>query len=236
MCPAVGLLDCRLTAPVRAGRKAARNAADAPPAPANSNSFLLGTGKQPGHGRQLHCFRTRCQNLILSAACGITTSLNPIRVPTGLTPVVDSGAADGLQLKFHSRTPNPLKPGTSWKNAPLGPDAEYLLGAIDMYGSNAGLISRKDEKEAGESLSDDSDSDPDDMLEFALHQPDVDIPDEQPPHQARLRLEEQAAYIAELEEQNMTLREKLFLLQEELKEALSHDLSRSATPDYDSLT
>jgi hypothetical protein len=151
-----------------------------------------------------------------------------------VTPLLDSGfAAGGLQAKFHSRTPNPLKPGTSWKNAPLGPDAEYLLGAIDMYGSNAGLISRKDE---GDSLSENSDSDPDDMLGYELHMHDAENLDEQLPQQARLRLEEQAAYIAELEEQNMTLREKLFLLEEELKEVRTRERSPSASPDYDAAT
>lgn len=118
--------------------------------------------------------------------------------------------------QFHAITPNPLVPGTAWKNGFGTIDQEAaMLGeaaGIDFFGTNDGLITKK-----GGVVDDDvSDEDPDlEMHGFELH---MDDEDDNTDRAAQARIEEQTAYINQLEEENMNLREKIYLFEQEARE------------------
>lgn len=149
------------------------------------------------------------------------------RAPDNTTSFLLNAPGSVLQtpggIIFHAVTPNPFKPGTAWKNGYGTVDQEAaelgkLLG-IDMSGSNAGLITKSESKtehvdtegEGGEGASDD------DPFGFELHL-GVEEGEGPVPASARARIDEQAAYIAHLEEQNMNLQERLFLAEQQAKE------------------
>eukprot|EP00798_Chlamydomonas_sp_ICE-L_P017578 gene17578-23903_t len=123
-----------------------------------------------------------------------------------------------LPSGFHAMTPNPFRPGTAWKNG-LGTvdqaaaDLSKIMG-IDIYGSNAGLLGVNSEPES------DGDADATDLndpfgfnLELGGYERTAHVP-----ASARTQIDEQQAYIAQLEEQNMNLQDRLFIAEQQLQE------------------
>lgn len=126
-----------------------------------------------------------------------------------------SGISPGPEGRFHAVTPNPFRPGYAWKNSYGTMDKEAaelgVAAGIDFYGSNFGLITKQET--ADEDDRDYSETDPEDTHGFALH---VDEELEALPPLLKLRFQEQEAELAELREENLNLRERLFLLEQEL--------------------
>eukprot|EP00798_Chlamydomonas_sp_ICE-L_P028459 gene28459-31606_t len=138
---------------------------------------------------------------------------------------------------FHAMTPNPFKPGTAWKNGLGTVDKEAAdIGktmGIDIFGSNAGLIASKAESDAEGREGDADGSDMDDPFGFELHLgEEVEGP---VPASARAQIEEQQAYIAQLEEQSLNLQEKLFIAEQQVKDLQAELASRqpSASEELD---
>lgn len=142
-----------------------------------------------------------------------------------VSPAARSGSG------FHNVTPNPFAPGTAWKNSYGTVDKEAAqLGAaagFDMLGAHDGgglLLASSDAPDGGATGWDDEfNGAPPAAAGPVLDQPqELPVPlesaDDDLPPQAKARLDEQAAYIAELEEVNLNLRERLFLLEQQLKE------------------
>lgn len=145
-----------------------------------------------------------------------------------VSPAARSGSG------FHNVTPNPFAPGTAWKNSYGTVDKEAAqLGAaagFDMLGAHDGglLLSSSDGPSGGgpTGWDDEFDGAPSAAAGSMLDQQDqpqelpvpLESADDDLPPQAKFRLDEQAAYIAELEEVNLNLRERLFLLEQQLNE------------------
>lgn len=135
---------------------------------------------------------------------------------------------------FHAMTPNPFKPGTAWKNGLGTVDKEAAdIGktmGIDMFGSNAGLLVSKEKDKLDSDQEGDAEgggSDLEDPFGF-----DLEFGQEcegTVPASTRARIDEQQAYIAQLEEQNMNLQEKLYLAEQQVRE-LQARLEGSSKP------
>lgn len=117
---------------------------------------------------------------------------------------------------------------TAWERGPnwtsgyqtLDEDAAALGAQLDFFGTNEGLITKRDSpafSSDNESESDGNESEPEDLHGFQL-QIDDDEADRTIPRHIKARLEEQTSYIATLEEENLNLRERIFLLQQQLNE------------------
>lgn len=151
---------------------------------------------------------------------------NPRSAPRTVPPAPDNtnsflmcapGASPGPEGPFHAVTPNPFRPGYAWKNSYGTMDKEAaelgVAAGIDFFGSNDGLITKSDAPDEEER--DYSETDPEDTHGFALH-----VEEELaalPPH-LRFKFQEQEQHIAELREENLNLRERLFLLEQEMSE------------------
>eukprot|EP00195_Chlamydomonas_chlamydogama_P013519 CAMPEP_0202890332 /NCGR_PEP_ID=MMETSP1392-20130828/778_1 /ASSEMBLY_ACC=CAM_ASM_000868 /TAXON_ID=225041 /ORGANISM="Chlamydomonas chlamydogama, Strain SAG 11-48b" /LENGTH=316 /DNA_ID=CAMNT_0049573881 /DNA_START=29 /DNA_END=979 /DNA_ORIENTATION=+ len=156
-------------------------------------------------------------------AFGRTPHWSVPRAPENNTSYLITAPGSSLispaQNGFHAVTPNPFLPGTAWKNGYGTMDKEAAeMGAaagIDMFGSNAGLITTTevDGDEHGEgNLSDEEQRDP---FGFELHVDDENG-ESSLPAAVRQRMDEQTAYICQLEENNLKLQERVYLLEQQL--------------------
>lgn len=92
--------------------------------------------------------------------------------------------------------------------------AEGDATAIDFFGTNQGLITRARESDDDGSGADDDDEDDEDKntVHPAL------LGKQHVPRQIAQQLQEQASYITQLEDENLNLRERIFILQRQLQE------------------
>ena len=88
---------------------------------------------------------------------------------------------------------------------------------LDLFGSNAGLILKAEDRDDWADCSDAEDATTTCRVLDAQQQQQQQA--EAGPSNFRSTVEQQAAYIAQLEEQNLNLQERLFLLEQELQEA-----------------
>ena len=120
---------------------------------------------------------------------------------------------------FHAVTPNPFLPGTAWKNGYGTIEKEAAeLGktmGLDLFGTNAGLITKSEGADT-EGDGEGCHSGEEDPFGFELQTGDEG--EGHVPTSARARIEEQAAYIQQLEEQNLNLQERLFIAEQQAKE------------------